>query len=639
MRKILINKAKALNRLEAGDQISNLDVIAVPFCLKSAINVPIILKSGDNPTLLVQKNSGLSGLPQIDNFFELNTGAKNGPSVDEFNKQFLIGKSVKLPFASPERMLIPKGASGSELKEIFSAVPITLQAELSQVVRDAYSESAKGFVPEKKFALKAADQFSEIANTAYSNKQTFEEVENQVSNAVQIALRYSPLVQFSSTDDAIACRGTTGVSAHLYEPALLKERLAKELEKRNAFYLNRRNSEAVVGIIDSGLNMRADSNFFQPNLFSINYDEFHRAEGIIDPDNNDHTNDVFGTNFYKYSGVIDPLIKKKFDEYHGTKIASLVLGGPDFHSDLFKEVSPSPILLKIVNFSNDNRNIETESAHKLPAAIDYLEDQGVHIINMSLITSKRIKVLGTTIERYEDTLFVVASGNSKTGRGKNISSIPVYPAFYGGSKSGNGNVVTVGAHNLLKQPARFSNFSRERVDLLAPGCAVPVRGKDGEITKANGTSVATAITSFAAGLVRHLGLRNASEIKNRLLLGTDFDHTLDDYVASSGRLNIVKAISVFSDVVHRDKRPLKFGHVSNKAQIKAYCKSPPADVFASFLRKVVRVPQDGNSAAKLEFWIDSDNTISRAESCEINPDANVAIEIIQEDGELSLIHI
>lgn len=232
----------------------------------------------------------------------------------------------------------------------------------------------------------------------------------------------------------------------------------------------------------------------------------------------------YGTNFYSKSGVIDPLPTDR-EKAHGTKMASLILGGTRLAREWTASFPTLMVRLKVVNFSSPLPSASTVDSTKLPDAITYLENQGVHIINLSLATPENLEPIKNTFRDKSNLLFVVAAGNASSGPGKNLGTFGLYPARYGGIR-GFDHVVTVGAHGLSGSRAGFSNYSWEFVDLLAPGCAVETRTDEGKIVLDNGTSPATAIVSFAASLIRTLGMRRPEQIKNRLLVGTDFDPNL-----------------------------------------------------------------------------------------------------------------
>ena len=135
---------------------------------------------------------------------------------------------------------------------------------------------------------------------------------------------------------------------------------------------------------------------------------------------------------------------------------------------------------------------------------------------MSFASAQNVAPATNGIQLNPNVLFVVAAGNAKSG-GQNIDLRQVFPARYGGRNGAHrDHLITVGAADLSGKRADFSNYSRQYVDIVAPGCAVETRDDLGATVLDNGTSPATAVTSFGAALVSSLGLTDAKAI-NRLL--------------------------------------------------------------------------------------------------------------------------
>ncbi|TIL96304.1 MAG: hypothetical protein E5Y73_02005 [Mesorhizobium sp.] len=590
----ITKSAVNLNGLASGDDdIAPGEVVAIPFCLRVETDVPVEVKPGDSPSSILVAEYGISGPKTLDRFYKMNIPVITSAKVREFTRNLEVGKTVIVPFASEERIFVEDTASDKSLQEIVASVDNSdTRAQLEAVV--AETDSAP--------------------------------------DSVAFRLDYVPSVTFSGASPDAECRGAVGQTASVFDRNLLRTRFAAEMERREKFFGLQQPEGAVVGLIDSGVNKTNDSAFFSDNLFHINSNELNSASNE-DNDDNGHKDDIFGSNFYHNSGSIDPLPKGSV-EMHGTKMASLILGGPDMERSWFGPVASPPIRLKVINFSSVFPQVRTVDATKLKDAIEYLKKQGASIVNLSLATSEKLVTLKNSVRSETEILFTVAAGNSKAGTGNNLTLTALYPARYGGRTSGNDHVVTVGAHDLSGALAKFSNYSAEFVDLLAPGCAVRVRSAEADAMLENGTSAATAITSFAAGLIRTLGVRDPADIKNRLMVGTDFDHDLRNAAWSSGRLDVVKAISVFHDAVEMkgDAGELIFGTIDDLHDLYQLCQSPPQDHNAAKLRKVVYdINADG--AAMIEFWIEVDDKLTRQIRCEQVQDDNAKLSITLPDGQ------
>ncbi|MGO8045233.1 S8 family serine peptidase [Rhizobium johnstonii] len=590
--------ALALNGLKSGsDEVARGDVVAIPFCLRVESDVTVKIKPGDSPSSILVSEYGVSGPKTLDRFYKMNLPHVTSAKIEEFSRNLQVGKMVLVPFSSEKRVFVEDPTSEKTLQDIVTSIDN----------------------PNTRVQLESV-----IAPTVIPPEST------------EYRLDYVPSVEFSGASSAENCRGEVGQSASVYDEQALRDRFDAEMKARAVFFSQNPPERSVVGIIDSGVNKAADPTFFTDELFEANMTELNGLSGE-DNDDNGHKHDVYGTNFYGNSGVIDPLPKGP-EEQHGSKMASLILGGPDLAPKWF---GPSPpIRIKVVNFSSVLSNARTVDATKLRDAIDYLKGQGSSIVNLSLATNEKLLSLKNSIRAETGLLFVVAAGNSKNGGGNNLTFSALYPARYGGRASGNDHVVTVGAYDLSGGLAGFSNYSTEFVDILAPGCAVRVRSGNPSVTLENGTSAATAITSFAAGLIRALGVKEPADIKNRLIVGTDFDNQLNGASWSSGRLNIIKAISIFDDVIETNESPneLIFGKVEDLADVYRQCKTPPPSHDPQKLRKVV-YDVDDNGTAKIEFWIEVDDKLTRQIRCDRAPDNDSTISLRLLEGQVRKLRV
>ena len=255
------------------------------------------------------------------------------------------------------------------------------------------------------------------------------------------------------------------------------------------------------------------------------------------------------------------------DRSHGTQVASLVLGGPDY---IKLEANDAITPIKIIPFNYSTKKemqfLKVRLEPKfISSMVDYLGlSRKVDIVNMSFKTFHAPVVFASAVHKYSDVLFVVAAGQNDAGQGYNLNFKSIYPAQLGGRVGGERHhVVTVGASDLRGKLAKFSNFSKDYVDLLAPGCSVLARDAEGKIRGATGTSISAPLVTFVSSLIKSLGFKGALAIKNRLLASVDYDPQLADAVQSSGVLNPFKAISVRHDVIELTdaEKPLLYGRL------------------------------------------------------------------------------
>jgi hypothetical protein len=311
-------------------------------------------------------------------------------------------------------------------------------------------------------------------------------------------------------------------------------------------------------------------------------------------------------------------------------MAALILGGPEAATGWIAARPNPPIRLKVVNFASSSPSGGNVDATYLSEAIGYLVKHDARVINMSLANGQNLSGLTQAIAAAPDVLFVVAAGNAKLGRGRNLDIPPlVFPARYGGRIGDHRrHVVTVGAADLSGKRAIFSHFSEQYVDFLASGCAVETRDDLGNTVFDNGTSPATAITTFASSLIASLGIKDANAIKNRLLISTDFDLGLKDASWSSGRLDIVKAISLRNDVIQLTSSKYLFAKL-NKNNLKMYCddQTKRASLSLLNLRKIIpNIP--ASQGQEIEFWTEADGILERTPCPQANIPGDDSIGLI-----------
>lgn len=568
----LIEQGLAFNAIEDADTpFAPGDAVAVPFCFRVDEMVPVTVQTGDTPSGILKREYGVFGPRTTQRFFELNRGTTY-PNAEAFANALQPGDEVILPFTAERRLLNPRLPRALSLKELYAGIP-------ERSVRDQISMSV---MP--------------VRNDAERGR---------------FRLHYVDLVEFSGTDHSVACNGSAGQTAEIVDSELLRTRFEAET-KRLAERLGMPDADllpATVGVVDSGLSTIGDD-FFDQRFFLPNRSELLGVEGV-DEDDNGLNDDIYGRNYYSRTehGVVTPLPGMQ-RAAHGTKMAALVLGGIDLAPSWTINFEPPVVQLKVISFvDGDPMNfVGTASPVELPGAIKYLEKMQANIVNLSLVTEERIALLKNSVRDADGLLFVVAAGNARSGPGRDLRTFELYPARFGGDR-GEPNLVTVAAHDLSGVRAGFSNFSDKHVDLLAPGCAVRTRTDRGEIVLDSGTSPATAIVSFTAALVRALGLQQPGRIKMRLLAGTDFDPALSEDAYASGRLNVIKAISLYHDVVElRDGSPLLFGLVQDHLSLIEACEDA-LPVVAGTLHKVVA---NVGGSASLEIWSEIDQELIRS---------------------------
>lgn len=299
--------------------------------------------------------------------------------------------------------------------------------------------------------------------------------------------------------------------------------------------------QAHVALLDSGIARAQFGKQFPVKLFYLN--EKEKVENGRDDDDNGIADDRHGIGAaLAPEGNIFAFVEDKFFN-HGTQVASVALGGPSI-MEAAKSMSVPPIVVSILRASRRHQpGSITPEVTFIPLALQWAQKQNVAILNVSL--KHHLPLDSDYSQVYANTLIVAAAGNDSNDL--EDLKFPSYPAYAGGNSSV--PVITVGGHDRHGKRMSASNFSENKVDLLAPGCSITGIDSNGKSVAVNGTSFAAPLVTFTAGLLRASGMVGPREIRNRVLAGTDFEPALAEEVWSGGVLNIAKTISIYSDTV------------------------------------------------------------------------------------------
>jgi serine protease len=143
-------------------------------------------------------------------------------------------------------------------------------------------------------------------------------------------------------------------------------------------------------------------------------------------------------------------------DVHGTHIAGTIgaIGKNNLGvAGMLQDADVCYLIARV--FGDDDKSTSTSS---VVAAIEWLEDQGAKVINMSLGGSKKSETLGLAIAEASanGVLVIASSGND----GLTVTALN-YPASFP-------DVISVAAVDSMYQHAEFSQFNSE-VDIAAPG--------------------------------------------------------------------------------------------------------------------------------------------------------------------------
>ncbi len=142
----------------------------------------------------------------------------------------------------------------------------------------------------------------------------------------------------------------------------------------------------------------------------------------------------------------------------------------------------------------------------------------------------------------QDILFVAAAGNESS----NNEAWPSYPNGYSTAPTtGYEAVISVAAITSTGTLSFFSNYGQESVDIAAPGSGIWSTLPNGQYGSFDGTSMATPHVTGAIALYASL-FPNATgaQIREALLQSATFTASINNLVASDGRLNIPAMLAI-----------------------------------------------------------------------------------------------
>lgn len=256
-----------------------------------------------------------------------------------------------------------------------------------------------------------------------------------------------------------------------------------------AWDITKGSSEVIVAVIDTGVDESCD--IFQKTKLLSGWDYY----------NNDST-------------TYDQYIH----DYHGTYVCSTIA-----------KVAPEITLLPVKFMESTSGSVE--DAVK---SIKYAIEQGADIINCSWNFYDYNQALYDVIKDNPDVLFVCAAGNYNA----NIDCVEIYPCAYDLD-----NIINVLAVDSKGELYCTSGYGKNTVHVAAPGVSIMVCLPENDETYVDGTSVATAFVSAAAGLVLSVDPSlSAVEIKEIIVKSVQPIENIKELCISGGMVNIYNSI-------------------------------------------------------------------------------------------------
>jgi len=288
-----------------------------------------------------------------------------------------------------------------------------------------------------------------------------------------------------------------------------------DIDAPEAWNLNRGNAAVVVGVIDTGVDVR------HPDLISNLWTNWGEIPGNgVDDDGNGFVDDVHGYDFIDDDGYPSDSLA------HGTHVAGTI--GARGHNNMgITGVNWDVSLMALRAVSAD----DTGEISNTIAAIDYSILMGAPITNNSYGSStfSQSQMDAIAAARNANQLFIAAAGNDQA----NNDVSPHYPASYSLD-----NIVSVAASDHNDNRASFSNFGPTTVDLAAPGVGIWSTVPNNDYRPLDGTSMASPHVAGVAALIlsRNYSL-TYQQVKSAIINYVDVLPQWNALTVSGGRLN------------------------------------------------------------------------------------------------------
>ena len=267
----------------------------------------------------------------------------------------------------------------------------------------------------------------------------------------------------------------------------------------------------LIAVIDSGADMD------HPDLVANFWTNPGEIPGDgIDNDGNGVIDDVHGYDAGDDDGSPDDRVG------HGTHVAGTI-GAVGNNGQGVTGVNQSARLLPIKISSNGR--ITTDGVVR---ALMYATKMGADITNNSWGSPRRNKAIQDAFEAAP-ALHVAAAGNNNTDTDRR----PYFPMGFEQA-----NMLSVAATDHNDRRAGFSNYGQKNVDVAAPGKDIYSTQNGGGHHHLSGTSMASPFVAGVAALIKaeHPNA-TPTEIKDRLIFGSDPVAALNGKTVSNGRVN------------------------------------------------------------------------------------------------------
>lgn len=368
----------------------------------------------------------------------------------------------------------------------------------------------------------SALRLSAIGSNLYSLELTGS---TQQKAKILATLSKQPDVDYVEPDYPIQAIPQTPSAVVPDDPYFSKQWFHSTLNSLEAWSMNEGSEDIVAAVVDTGVD------YTHPDLAENMWTNKGEVLNGRDDDGNGYIDDIHGWNFAANNNNPRSTAKSP----HGSHVAGLIGARGNNHLGVVG-VAPK-VKMMALKFMDDSGSGMTSNAIK---AIDYAVDKKVFLINNSWGSNRYSRALSDAISRAAKAgvLFFAAAGNGNRGVGYNIETTPWYPASYT-----QWNVFSVAATTVSDRLTDFSNFSKSKVDVAAPGYAMYSTVSGTNYQMMSGTSMATPVVSGLAVLVKATNPElSSAQVLNIIRESSDKLPTLKDKVLSGGRVNAYNAV-------------------------------------------------------------------------------------------------
>jgi len=294
-----------------------------------------------------------------------------------------------------------------------------------------------------------------------------------------------------------------------------------DMDVTEAWTIERGNASVIVAVLDTGVD------YTHPDLAGNMWNGLPNHGYDFASDSNGSNDD-------------DPMPS----HWHGTHVSGTI-GAVGDNSEGISGVAQNVSIMALKVFRPDNYAYDSDILEAMEFVLQKIDEgENIVAINASYGGSGYNPIVLDTINRLGDkgVVFCAAAANSTT----NIDIRPSYPAAYDAK-----SIVSIAATDQHDRLASFSNYGKVSVDVAAPGVNVYSTLPENTYGFAAGTSMATPHVAGAVALfAAHYPNSSVAQRKRALLAYADVKEGLIGKVASSGRVNIFKALQHDPDILH-----------------------------------------------------------------------------------------